>query len=116
MANANKKMNMRIRRRARIRAKVTGDAKTPRLSIFRSNKYMYGQVVNDEKGVTLASASDMGLKAKTKVLRAKEAGKLLAKAAHGKKVTHVVFDRGGFRYAGRVRAFAEGAREGGLKF
>ncbi|MDP3957923.1 MAG: 50S ribosomal protein L18 [bacterium] len=106
----------RTRRRARIRAKVKGTEKMPRLSVFRSNRYLYGQLIDDEKGKTLAAASDANVKAKTKVLRAKEAGKLLGKAALAKKITKAVFDRGGFAYAGRVRAFAEGAREGGLQF
>ncbi len=112
----NKRTDNRTRRRARIRAKLSGTKAQPRLSVFRSNRSLYAQLIDDEKGVTLCAVSDMGIKAKTKTLRAKEAGKLLAKAALGKKIKSVVFDRGGFAYAGRVRALAEGAREGGLKF
>ena len=73
-------------------------------------------MIDDEKGLTIAAASDMGRKEKTKTLRAKEAGKLLAKSALSKKVKRVVFDRGGFAYTGRVKAFTDGAREGGLEF
>ncbi|MEK7558610.1 MAG: 50S ribosomal protein L18 [Patescibacteria group bacterium] len=116
MKSTNKKTNIRIRRHARVRARVSGSAKAPRLAVFKSNKYIYAQLINDDLGKTLASASDMGLKGKTKTLRAKEAGKLLGKLAHKKKITHVVFDRGGFQYAGRVKSLAEGAREEGLKF
>lgn len=105
-----------MRRRARIRAKVSGTGAMPRLAVFRSNRFLYGQLVDDTKGVTLASASDMKSKEKSKTLRAREAGVALAKAALAKKISKVVFDRGGFVYTGRVRAFAEGAREGGLVF
>ena len=116
MSKGNKKTNMRKRRQARVRARVSGTAKSPRLAVFRSNKFIYAQLINDDKGVTLASSTDAGLKGKTKVLRALEAGKILAKNAIEKKITHAVFDRGGFQYTGRVKALAEGARAGGLKF
>ncbi|MEK7582148.1 MAG: 50S ribosomal protein L18 [Patescibacteria group bacterium] len=116
MNNGNKKTNTRIRRHARVRARVSGTALIPRLAVFRSNKFIYAQLINDDLGVTLASASDMGLKGKTKLISSKEAGKILAKTAISKKITNAVFDRGGFKYAGRVKALAEGAREGGLKF
>lgn len=110
------KINTRERRRKRIRSKISGTQKVPRLSIYRSNKFLYGQLIDDEKGVTIVASSDMGLKEKTKTLRSKEAGKILAKNAVSKKVKKIVFDRGGFSYTGRVKAFAEGAREGGLEF
>lgn len=116
MKNLTKKENTRDRRRKRIRARLSGTHAMPRLSIFRSNRYLYGQLIDDAKGVTLASASDMGAKGKTKTERAKVAGESLAKAATAKKIAKVVFDRGGFAYTGRVRAFAEGARSGGLSF
>lgn len=110
------KIEQRSRRHRRIRAKVAGTAERPRLAVFKSLAYMYAQLIDDTKGVTLAAASDMGLKGKTKTERARLAGEALAKAAKEKKITEVVFDRGGFIYTGRVRAFAEGAREGGLSF
>lgn len=106
----------RTRRRARIRSKVKGTEAMPRLAVFRSNRFLYGQLIDDQKGRTLVSVSDMNVKAKTKVLRAQEAGKLLGKAALAKHIKKAVFDRGGFSYAGRVKAFADGAREGGLVF
>ena len=111
-----RKENSRLRRRARVRARVHGTALRPRLAVFRSNRFIYGQLIDDGKKTTLAAASDMGRKEKTKVLRAKGAGEALAAAAKEKKITEVVFDRGGFKYAGRIRSFAEGARDGGLKF
>src|SRR3989344_1382146 len=116
MKHSNKKTNMRKRRQARVRSRVFGTAQTPRLAVFRSNKFIYAQLINDDLGGTLASSPDAGLNGKAKVLRAKEAGKILAKSAVEKKITKTVFDRGGFKYAGRVKALAEGAREGGLKF
>ena len=116
MKKANPQHTDRARRQKRIRAKISGTKEVPRLSIYRSNKFIYAQLIDDVKGNTLAQASDEGLKAKTKVLRATEAGKALAKVALAKKIEKVVFDRGGFTYAGRVKAFADGAREGGLKF
>ncbi len=112
----NPKIEKRIRRRKRIRAKVKGDASCPRLSVFKSNKHLYAQIIDDAKGATLVSVSDKEVKGKTKTERAKAAGAEIAKKAEGKKITKVVFDRGGFIYTGRVRALAEGAREGGLKF
>lgn len=110
------KNEQRTRRHRRIRAKVSGTAARPRLAIFKSLAYFYAQLIDDTKGTTLASSSDMGLKGKTKTERAKLAGIALAKAAKEKKIASVVFDRGGFIYTGRVRAFADGAREGGLVF
>lgn len=112
----NVKLQKRTRRRKRIRAKIKGDASCPRLAIFKSNKYLYAQVIDDNKGVTIAAVSDKKLKGKTKTERSKAAGLEIAKMAKAKKVEKVVFDRGGFIYTGRVRALADGAREGGLKF
>ncbi|MEK7662142.1 MAG: 50S ribosomal protein L18 [Patescibacteria group bacterium] len=111
-----KKENLRTRRRARTRARIHGTALLPRLAVFRSNRFIYGQLIDDDKRVTLAAASDMGRKEKTKITRSRGAGKALAEAAKEKKIYKVVFDRGGFRYAGRISSFAEGAREGGLVF
>ena len=110
-----KKMKVE-RRHKKIRAKVFGTAEKPRLSIFKSNKYIYGQLINDDKAITILSLSSMKMKGKTFMDRCLETGKELAKLAMGKKIETVVFDRGGFKYAGRVKAFAEGARAGGLKF
>lgn len=110
------KIEQRTRRHRRIRAKVIGTSERPRLAIFKSLSYVYAQLIDDTKGITLASSSDMGLKGKTKTERAKQAGVELAKSAKTKGLSTVVFDRGGFIYTGRVRAFAEAAREGGLVF
>lgn len=110
------KSEQRTRRHNRIRAKVSGTSERPRLAIFKSNSYIYAQIIDDTKGATLVAVSDMGMKGKTKTERAKLAGALLAKSAKAKGLELVVFDRGGFIYTGRVRAFADGAREGGLTF
>ncbi len=112
----NLKTEHRTRRRGRIRAKVSGTSSVPRLSVFRSNKYIYAQLIDDKKSVTLAAVSDEKIKGKNKVERAKEVGGSLAKVAKEKKIDKVVFDRGGFLYAGRVKALAESARESGLTF
>ena len=107
------------RRKTRIRAKVKGTEARPRLSVFRSNKHVYAQLIDDAKKQTLTGASEMELKlAKetNKSGRAKEIGLLIAKKALVKKITAVVFDKGAYKYHGRVKAIAEGAREGGLKF
>jgi large subunit ribosomal protein L18 len=106
-------------RQSRIRANAKGVAAKPRLSVFRSNKYIYAQVIDDQTKTTLVEAveKELGLKEKlNKSDRAKELGKLIAKKAIAKKIAAVVFDRGSYRYHGRVKAVAEGAREGGLKF
>jgi len=107
------------RRHNRVRSKARGTVKAPRLSVFKSNKCNYVQLINDEKGLTLASASDLEIKnfeKKTKKEKASEVGKLIAKKALDKKINTVVFDRGGNKYHGRVQEIASGAREGGLKF
>ena len=115
------KTNIKTEKRARlhkkIRSRVSGTAERPRLAVFRSNRYMYAQLIDDINGVTLASASDISLNDKiTKVARAKVVGQKLAEEAKKNKITTVVFDRGGFSYRGRVQALADGAREGGLAF
>ena len=110
------KSEQRTRRHSRIRTKVSGTSERPRLAIFKSNSYIYAQIIDDTKGLTLSAVSDLGLKGKTKTERAKLAGEALAKSAKVKGISAVVFDRGGFIYTGRVRAFADGAREGGLVF
>ena len=131
------KRNKKNRRHKRIRAKVFGTAKAPRLCVFRSAKHICAQLINDEKGQTLIEANDLKLKNKKnenkevlkekkekkeeiirkgKIYLAYQVGKLIAEKALEKKIERVVFDRGGYKYHGRVKSLAEGAREGGLKF
>lgn len=98
------------------RRKIIGDAKRPRLAVFKSNKYIYAQIIDDSKAVTLMSESDVKIKKGKKNDRAYTVGKNLAQKALKNKITGVVFDRGGFLYHGRVEQVAKGAREGGLKF
>lgn len=102
----------------RIRKKISGSSIRPRLCIYRSNGEIYAQVIDDGQGHTLVSVSSRTMKdlKGTKTERSKEVGKALAKMAADKGISGVVFDRGGYLYHGRVKAFAEGAREGGLKF
>ncbi len=108
---------MREKRHRRIRAKISGTKEQPRLSVFRSNKHIFLQLIDDSSQKTLASASDLKIKKKgTKTEIAKEVGKELAKLAKAKKIKKVVFDRSGYKYHGRIKASAEGAREGGLNF
>jgi large subunit ribosomal protein L18 len=112
----------RIRRHARVRAKVKGAADRPRLSVFRSLNHIYAQVIDDTKGVTLASASTVdpeitsNLDGKAKKSCAELVGQAIAKRAMEKGVQQVVFDRGGYKYNGRVQALADAARKEGLKF
>ncbi|MEW5829129.1 MAG: 50S ribosomal protein L18 [Chloroflexota bacterium] len=112
----------RIRRHARVRKQLSGTAERPRLSVFRSLTEIYAQVIDDQAGNTLVSAStiDQELRAKMKDLpkseQAKLVGMAVAERAKSKGIDSVVFDRGGFRYVGRIKALADGAREGGLKF
>jgi large subunit ribosomal protein L18 len=109
----------RYRRHLRVRKRVSGTAERPRLVVFRSIKHIYAQLVDDDRGVTLLGVSDasegMSLDGKGKVAKAKAAGKLLAEKAKAAGISKTVFDRGGYRYHGRVQAVAEGAREGGLE-
>lgn len=116
-----KKQERRLRIKMRIRKKFTGTPERPRLTVFRSNKQIYVQVIDDTTGITLASASsrvkEIAEQAKvTKIEQARLVGKLAAKNALEKGITAVVFDRNGYLYHGRVKALAEAAREGGLKF
>lgn len=108
----------RERRKRRVRAKISGTSARPRLTVFRSNKHISAQLIDDEKGVTLLTVSDQHIKnAKgTKTKRALAVGKLLSDKAKRKKVKAVVFDRGAYRYHGRVKALADAARDGGLTF
>ena len=113
----NKKLK-KVNRQKRIRAKVFGTKERPRLNVFKSLQHINAQIIDDQAQRTLVSASDLELKVKkaTKVDKAKEVGKLIAKKAAEKKIKHVVFDRAGNKYHGRIKAIAEGAREGGLEF
>lgn len=111
------KRNKRARRHGRVRSRVFGTAERPRLSVFRSNKHIVLQLIDDKKDNTIVSVSDLKTKAKdNKVDSSKKVGAELAKLAAEKKIKNVVFDRGGYKFHGRVKAAAEGAREGGLDF
>ena len=134
---ASEKHQNRFRRHKRIKAKLRGTSDRPRLCVFRSAKHIYAQLIDDEKGKTVAAASDAELKLKgkkekesaavkneksepkkmaRKALLAYNVGKLIAQKAQEKKIEKIVFDRGGYKYHGRVRALADGAKDGGLKF
>ncbi|MBS1893202.1 MAG: 50S ribosomal protein L18 [Actinobacteria bacterium] len=108
----------RLRRRRRVRARVTGTAERPRLSVYRSNKGIFAQLIDDRKGHTLAAVNwiEPDLKSLTASAQAQKAGELLAERAKAAGIETCVFDRGGYQYHGRVKALAEGDREGGLKF
>jgi large subunit ribosomal protein L18 len=116
MSTTSPKVAKRTRRHARIRARVRGTESRPRLAVFRSNRFIYAQLINDDKGVTLVSVDTRASKGKTALMRAEEAGTTLAGLAKQKGITAIVFDRGGFQYQGAVVALAKGAREGGLEF
>ena len=111
-----KKEQRRLKIKFRIRKNVNGTAERPRLSVFRSNKQIYAQVINDLTGTTLASASSVGLEKMPKIEQAKMVGALVAEKAKAAGVEKVVFDRNGYLYHGRVQALADAAREGGLNF
>ena len=111
-----KKETARQRRHQRIRKKVHGTGKHPRLVVYRSNSNIYAQLVDDDTGKTIFGTSDLKMKKGKKLENAKKVGEALAKEASAKKITTCIFDRGGYKYHGRVKALAEGAREGGLKF
>jgi large subunit ribosomal protein L18 len=110
----------RKKRHARVRAKLSGTSARPRLNVFRSNKHIYAQVIDDMNGVTLASAStvekDLNLESTSNLEAAQKVGELVAKRALEKGVEAVVFDRGGYLYHGRIQALADAARENGLQF
>jgi len=115
-----KRSIQRSRVRTKIRGKISGTSERPRLSVFRSNKQIYAQIIDDAEGKTLTSASsidkDIASKTVNKVEQAKLVGQLLAEKAKEAEVETVVFDRGGYIFHGRIKALADGAREGGLKF
>ena len=110
------KQDKRIRLKSKIRAKIVGTEARPRLTVFRSNKFIYAQVINDNTGKTLAEASDVKVTKGTKTERAKEVGRAIAVNATKAKIKQVVFDRNGFKYTGRVKLVADEARAGGLEF
>jgi large subunit ribosomal protein L18 len=121
MEKAKAKNIQRSRRKARIRAKVSGTPECPRFSVFRSNRYIYAQLIDDAGGRTLAAVHSREIKDKKSSAEEKftaeiELGKLLAEKGMAKKIKRVVFDRGGYKYHGRIKAVAEGARTAGLEF
>ncbi|MCH7759160.1 50S ribosomal protein L18 [Patescibacteria group bacterium] len=123
MANQIKQLK-RKRRHLKIRAKISGTAECPRISVFKSNRYTYAQLIDDQKGKTLVAVSSQDIISKTNQSKKKitktalslELGQLLAEKASKKKIKKAVFDRGGYKFHGRVKALAEGIKKGGLKF
>jgi len=116
MNKTKEKKEKRERRQRRIRAKVSGTSERPRLSVFKSNKFLYAQVIDDEAGKTLASASTKEIKQGAESEKSKALGELIAKKAKEKNISKIVFDRGGYIYTGKIKDFADGARSGGLSF
>jgi large subunit ribosomal protein L18 len=121
MTKTNPITTARKRRQRRVRKRVAGTPECPRLNVFRSLDNIYAQVIDDTQGFTLAAASSLdadirGAKGTTRIKQASEVGKLVAQRALNAGITQVVFDRGGYKYHGRVKSLAEGAREAGLKF
>lgn len=116
MNKAIEKQEKRARRHVRIRSRVSGTASKPRLAVFRSNRYVYAQLINDEAGTTIAAADSREVKGANMTEKGGLVGKTLAEAAKKAGIEKVVFDRGGFKYQGIVAALADGAREGGLQF
>jgi large subunit ribosomal protein L18 len=110
------KLSHRLARKRRIRAKIRGTSDRPRLSVYRSLKRMTAQLIDDDAGKTIASASTVEAKAPLSVEGAKKLGTLIAGKAKDKKISAVVFDRSGYKYHGRIKALADAAREGGLQF
>jgi len=110
------KKDKRIRLKKKIRVKIQGTARRPRLTVFRSNKFIYAQIINDLTGKTLAQASDVKITKGTKSERAKEVGRAIRAACLKEKVKKVVFDRNGFKYTGRIKLVADEARAAGLEF
>jgi large subunit ribosomal protein L18 len=116
MITQTKRNAIRQRIHARIRAKLAGTAERPRLNVYRSLNNIYVQVIDDQQGVTLVSASTIKMKSGGNVAAAREIGKAVAEAAVAKGIKRVVFDRGGYLYHGRIKALADAAREAGLEF
>lgn len=111
-----KKDEKRIRLKTKIRTKIFGTSSRPRLSVFRSNKFIYAQIIDDQKEKTITQANDAKITKGTKSERAKQVGQMVAEACIKMKITQVVFDRNGFKYTGRIKLVADTARAGGLKF
>ena len=116
MKTIQKKADKRLRLKRKIRMKVSGTLECPRLSVYRSNNFIYIQAIDDMSGKTIAQASDVTLKKGTKTERAEIVGTEIAKTLVGQKISQVVFDRNGFKYTGRVKILAEAARKAGLQF
>jgi large subunit ribosomal protein L18 len=122
MTDSNQKVAGRLRRKRSIRKRISGNAERPRLSVFRTSMHMYAQVIDDDTGVTLAAASTLSPEVRTQREGKKKSelaalvGQLVAQKCQAKNITKVVFDRNGFIYHGRIKAVADGAREGGLDF
>lgn len=114
MNTTSQKTQKRIRRHARIRAKIAGTKEKPRLAVFRSNRFIYAQLINDENGITLVASDSRKAKGKNARERAAEVGETIATEAKKKGIEKVVFDRGGFQYQGVIAALADGVRKGGL--
>ena len=112
----NLKTKMRQRRHIRIRAKISGTTDRPRLSVFKSNKQIYAQIIDDTVSKTLAEANSMKMDKKTLTQKAEDVGKKIADAAKKKGISSVVFDKGGFKYSGVIKTLADSARSGGLTF
>jgi large subunit ribosomal protein L18 len=111
------RLNSRLVKKMRVRKKISGNGEKPRMSVFKSAKHIYAQLVDDVSGKTLLASSSLKFEGKDKgVEQAKKVGAEIAKLAKSKNISEVVFDRNGFQYHGRIRALAEGAREAGLKF
>ena len=111
-----KKTDKRIRLKAKIKAKINGTMERPRLSVYRSNKFIYAQIIDDVSATTLAQASDVKIEKGTKIERAKQVGKMIGEICAKLKISKVVFDRNGFKYTGRIKLVADEARASGLKF
>ncbi len=116
MSQNNHNTEKRVRRHKKIRARISGTTTRPRLAVFRSNQYMYAQIIDDTQHITLAAANDLKMGTGTKVEHATEIGTTLAKSAIALGISSVVFDRGGFRFTGRIKALADAARAAGLNF
>jgi large subunit ribosomal protein L18 len=116
IASSGARASQRRLRHLRVRKKVAGTAERPRLVVFRSDKHIYAQLVDDDAGRTIATVSSVKVASGKKTERASEVGKQVAEVAKERGITRVVFDRAGYKYHGRVKAVADGAREGGLEF
>ena|SRR3989344_4977287 len=116
MKAKNIKTEKRMRAKKRVRAKISGSSSAPRLSVYKSNKFIYAQLIDDLRGVTVASASDLAIKSGAKTEKAVLVGETIAKLAKSAGVNKVIFDRNGFKYTGRIKFLADSARKTGLNF